>query len=73
MIQRITPKPGAPIRDPVTLERLPAEGILVDRISAHWMRRAAEGGVTITDEPSAPAPAAAPSRTPTAPTVPAKE
>lgn len=54
-MMRITPKPGAPIRDPVTLQLIPAEGITVERVSAHWKRRAAEGGVTITVE-TAPAP-----------------
>ncbi len=49
---RIVPKPGAPIRHPVTRELLPAAGILVDRIDAHWRRREREGGVTITSEPT---------------------
>lgn len=60
---RITPKPGAPIRDPVTLEKLPTAGILVERVTVHWRRRQLEGGVTITDESTpkaSPAPPAAP-------------
>ena len=36
---------------PVTRELLPAAGILVDRIDAHWRRRERERGVTITPEP----------------------
>jgi len=40
---------GVLIRDPETRQRLPAEGIVVDRVNAYWRRRAAEGGVTIVD------------------------
>lgn len=52
--------PGVIARDPRTLERLPVDGILVDYVDAFWLRREAEGGVTIVDEPApdlaAPAP-----------------
>lgn len=52
--------PGVIARDPRMRERLPAEGILVDYVDAFWLRREAEGGVTIVDEPTpdlaAPAP-----------------
>jgi hypothetical protein len=50
-MMRIIPKPGAPIRDPATLQRIPEEGFTVERVSAYWKRRAAEGGVTVTTEP----------------------
>lgn len=45
--------PGVVIRHPQTLQRLPAAGILVDRVDAYWRRRAREGGVRIVDEPVA--------------------
>lgn len=57
---RIIPKPGAPIRHPVTRELLPAAGILVDRLDAHWLRRKREGGVEVVTEP---APETTPSET----------
>lgn len=58
--------PGVVARDPRTRQRLPAEGIVVDRVDAFWRRRASEGGVTIVDEPApgTPAPAPAPAPTP---------
>lgn len=43
--------PGVTARNPQTGQRLPAEGIVVDRVDAYWRRRAAEGGVRIEDEP----------------------
>lgn len=47
---RITPKPGAPIRDPVTLKLIPPEGFVAERVTAYWRRRADEGGVKVTNE-----------------------
>lgn len=44
---------GVITRDPKTQERLPAGGILVDRVDSHWRRQARVGGVRIEDEPEA--------------------
>jgi hypothetical protein len=43
---------GVLIRDPKTLQRLPAGGIVVDRVDAHWRRQALMGGVKIVDVPA---------------------
>jgi hypothetical protein len=56
--------PGVVARDPRTRQRLPAEGIVVDRVDAFWRRRASEGGVTIVDEPAPDQAAPAPAPTP---------
>lgn len=40
---------GVVTRDPKTLQRLSAEGIVVDRVDAHWLRQERCGGVRIVD------------------------
>lgn len=53
MMYRITPKPGVPIRDPVTLNLIPPAGFVAERVTAYWRRRASEGGVEVREEPTA--------------------
>ncbi len=44
----IIPRPGSIVRDPVTGQVLPAEGVHVSApLSPHWKRRLREGGITL--------------------------
>lgn len=53
-IVHVTPAPGLIVRDPNTMQALPPEGLPLEK-STHWIRRAKQGDVTITDIPAAAA------------------